>query len=525
MLKAVLLIEVNQCVSGLNLRQATVQETEIIRRLLRHPILKEFSAKSIRTVKDPSRQGLAAEIGRLFNDRSHDQLLILLLSDTIVKEPIYSSPASPNETPYRSGNKKSGNKTGQKNRRAVSDSLTISASLIHTLIDQYFSSSQDSPSGKERGDKFSPLNAHDTAPLDVRTQLDGENWTIITSSPSIASPVDENSEVAHSVELASPNWRQPAMMLGVSTFAMVALGLGSSYALLQTQENTQAKKSLERAQAMKAKADYAACINDARTIPQNASTYPTAQALLKTCETGQILTRLISQENYSSCIEHAKSTPAFQSLLNVCQSEQEKRVRREQDQQLWNNAQQLASSHNLKDAVTRLAQISPQSPVHPEAQVRINQWSIQLLEQAANSYREGQYDNAIALAQSIPPNSLHYPHAQETLDLWQEEWEANTQQLEAAHQALEVGSWREAVLAAKRVESTSNYWRQQATHIITQAESSLIEDARKAEERKCQQYQTDYLQGVIDVMTEIGPKGGAVREKCADLGVVIAEAY
>ena len=218
--------------------------------------------------------------------------------------------------------------------------------------------------------------------------------------------------------------------------------------------------------------------------------------------------------------------PALHPLVTVCRSEQEKRARLDKDQQLWNTAQKLALSHNLKDAITHLGQISSRSPVHSEALDLINRWSHQLLEQAINTYGEGRYDNAIALAQSIPARSVNYQHAQETLDHWRAEWESNTKQLAAAHQALEVGSWREAVSAAERVDSTSNYWRQQATNIIIQAEGQLLDNAREAEaEKRCQQYQTDYLQGVVDVMAEVGPKGGAIREKCADLGVVIADAY
>ncbi|MDJ0706825.1 MAG: hypothetical protein QNJ46_26430 [Leptolyngbyaceae cyanobacterium MO_188.B28] len=524
MLKAVLLIEVNQFTSGLSLRQAAAQEAETIRRLLRHPILKGFSAKSMSTLKDPSRQGLVEGIGRLFRDRRQDQLLILILSDNALKDPVYQPPTSPCETPHHSGNK-----TGQKTNRTVpgsfSGSLAIAASNVHTLIDQSLSNSQDSPPDKEQSSAFRQLDALDAEPLDVRTQLDGENWTIITSSPPSISPLNKHAEAAHSPKLDAPLWRRPAMMLGVSAFFMVTLALGSSYALLQTRENTQAKESLEKAQAMQSKSDYAACIDAARTIPSNASTYLAAQTLLKTCEIGQGITVLISQENYSSCIEQAKSIPAFQSLLNLCKREQENRMRLDKDQQLWNTAQQLALSHNLKDAVTHLGQISPQSPVHSEAQALINRWSDQLLKQAANTYTDGGYENAIALAQSIPASSLHYQHAQETIDHWQKEWEANTHQLAAAHQALEVGRWREAVSAAEMVNSTSNYWRLQVAQIINQAENRLLEDARKAEEKKCQQYHTDYLQGVVDVMTEVGPKGGAIREKCAELGVAIADAY
>ena len=520
MLKAVLLIEVNQYILGLNLRQAAVQEAEAIRRLLRHPILKGFSAKSMRTLKDPSRQGLAAGIAKLCSDRCDDQLLILLFSDAALQDPVDGQATSPCETSSQPGYK-----TRQKSNQTVLGSLAIAASIVHALIDQSVSNSQDTPSDKDQGDAFSQFDAMDRAPLDVRTQLDGENWTIITSSPASVSQLNQNADSFDSPKQTSPVPHRLAILLGVSVFVMVALALGSSHALLLTQENTQAKESLEKAQAMQAKGDYEACVRTARMIPQNASTYLAAQNLLKTCEIGQEITVLTSQENYSSCIELAKSTPAFQPLLNVCQREQEKLERLDEDQKLWNTAQHLALSHNLKDAVTRLTQISPQSPVHPEAQTLINQWSNQLLEQAANTYRDGRYDNAIALAQSIPVSSLNYQHAQETLDLWQEEWEVNTKQLAAAHQALQVGSWREAVTAAEMVDSTSNYWRRQVTQIITQAEARLLDDARKEAEKKCQQYQTDYRQGVVDVMAEIGPKGGAIREKCAELGVAIAEAY
>ena len=247
MLKAVLLIGPNQYESGLDRRQVVVQEAEAIRRLLRHPILKGLSTHSMRTLKDPSRQGLTDSIGQLFSDRSRDQLLILLFSDTALKDPS-GSPTSPYGT-----TRKTGYETEHKNNRTVSSALAIAASVVHTLIDHCLPNPQHTHPGKEGSSVSAKVTAMDPVPLDVRTQLDGESWIIITSSPPSVVPLNQTADTPHPPQQASPLWRRSAMILGVSAFAMVTLALGSSYALLQTQENTRAKASLEKAQALQAK--------------------------------------------------------------------------------------------------------------------------------------------------------------------------------------------------------------------------------------------------------------------------------
>lgn len=527
MVKAVVLIGVNRFESSLDPRLVAIQEAAAMRRIRRHPIIRGFSAKSIRRLKNPTRQGLADAIEHLFSDRRRDQLLMLVLSDAAIdaaiKHKIGRHPASTHETT---------DATGQKGDRAFGCSPAIAAGVVHELIDQCLAKQPDVSLDKHRSDAFGKeLTTKEEGTVDVRAQLDGEGWTIITSSPPRDSQLPQNRNYPRAPDPVAPIWSRPAMMLGVSATVIVTLGLGSSYALLQTNENQQAKQSLAKAEAMQAKADYVRCISAASMIPQNASTYLAAQNILKTCEVGQAISQLIDQENYSGCIARAKSTPALQPLLHICRSEQEKQDRLDHDQQLWDTAQQLAVSHNFKEAVTLLAQISQPGAVDRDTQTLINQWSNQLLDQAANAYGEGRYDHAIALAQAIPASSLSYQQAQKTIDRWRQQWESNTRQLAAAQHALEAGIWHEAVSAAETIDSTSSYWRQQALSIIAQADGHLWEEARKEEARKeeakkrCQQYQTDYQQGVVDVMAEVGPKGGAIREKCADLGIVIADAY
>lgn len=518
MVKAVLVIGLSQCETGLDPRLAAAQEVEAIRRIRLHPVIRDISAKSVRRLKNPTRQVLTEAIEHIFSPHRQDQLLILILSSQAIQG------ATGGQYPSTC---KTTDQTDPKNNSALVDALAIAASLIHDLIDHCLAKQQGEILHQCPSSPFAERSSNKAERnRDVRTQLDGESWTIITSSPPRASHLHSNTAFAHNRNPAFPQWRHPALMLGVSAVMMCILALGGGYALLQTQENQPAKQSLEQAQALQTKANYADCVKAASSIPPNSSAYLAAQDLLKTCKVGQAINRLISQDNYQGCIEQASSIPALQMLLETCKREQAKKARLEDDQQLWDTAQRFALSHNFRDAVTHLAQISQHSPVHPEAQTLINQWSNQLLQQAANAYGEGRYDNAIALAQAIPDSSMNYQHTQKTIDLWRQVWESNTQQLEAAQRALEVGIWHEAISAAEAIDASSSYWRQQASNIILQADRRLGDEARKAAaKRRCQQYQTDYQQGVVDTMAAIGPKGGAIREKCADLGVVIAEAY
>ena len=516
MVKAILLINVSLAGSGLDPRLDAIHQAKVIQQILRHPAIRGFSTQATRTLKNPTQRDVADAIEQLFDEQDRQQLLILVFLGQGVRE---------NSGKYGSTCGTPDN-TGRQTNRPFVFSAAIAIGVIHNLIDQCLAQQQaitldncydsDAKGGKTR----------DKGIVDVRAQLEGDGWIIITSSTPSASQLHPNIDNPPEPDRVSRLWRRPTLILAACAAVMVTLAFGSSYALLQSTENQQAKHALEKAQVMQARADYAGCVTAARLIPTNASTYLTAQNVLKTCEVGQVISTLISQKDYQGCIEQAQSIPPLKKLLHTCRSEQEKSARLDQDKHLWDKAQQLAVSHNLKDAVTYLSQISQPSLVHPEAQTLINLWSTQLLEQAANAYGEGQYDNAIALAQAIPTSSLSYQQAQKTLDQWQKEWASNMRQLEAAQHALEVGIWHEAVSAAETIDPTSSYWRQQASDIIAQADEHLLAEAQnEAEKKRCRQYQTDYQQGVIDAMAAVGPKGGAIREKCADLGIVIAEAY
>ena len=393
MVKAVLLIDVSRAESGLDPRLATVEEAKAIRRILHHPVIRGFSVQARKRLKNPTRQGLADAIEQLFHDRDRDQLLILVFSSQGIKHNTGGRYGSTCETP---------DNTGQKNNSTFVFSAAIATGVVHDLIDQCLARPQAITLDTCGGGDFKGFTAQDEGGVDVRAQLDGKGWTIITSSPPSASQLYQDTGDRHEPNHVSRLWNHPVRMLGVSAVVIFTLAVGSSYALLQTTEDQQAKQSLQRAQAMAAAADYAGCVKAARLIPPNASSYPAAQNALKTCEVGAEISRLLNQANYPDCIKQAKSIPALQPLLNTCQSEQAKRIQLEHDQHLWDTAQQLALSHNLKDAVTHLSQISQQSPVYSEAQILTNRWSNQLLEQAVNAYAEGQYEDAIALAQVIP---------------------------------------------------------------------------------------------------------------------------
>lgn len=91
-----------------------------------------------------------------------------------------------------------------------------------------------------------------------------------------------------------------------------------------------------------------------------------------------------------------------------------------------------------------------------------------ILEQAAEYYHTGDLETAIALAQTVPPNSAAYQPAGKVIIQWEKDWERAETQFQAAQKALDQGQWQE-VLNQVQAFPDNRFWREKLTPVVRRA--------------------------------------------------------
>ncbi|MGJ5673181.1 MAG: protein kinase domain-containing protein [Nostochopsis sp.] len=94
------------------------------------------------------------------------------------------------------------------------------------------------------------------------------------------------------------------------------------------------------------------------------------------------------------------------------------------------------------------------------------------LHKATEEFQDGDLEEAIALAKSIPLNSNVYPEAQTTIEEWQNQWQLATEQYLLAKQASEQEQWSEAIHAASQIPDIL-YWQSKTEPIVEQAKAKI----------------------------------------------------
>jgi serine/threonine protein kinase len=102
----------------------------------------------------------------------------------------------------------------------------------------------------------------------------------------------------------------------------------------------------------------------------------------------------------------------------------------------------------------------------------------QVLAQAAEQFRSGQLQQAIALAQSIPNGSRAYDAAQGAITRWQQDWQTAEIRFQQTEQALQAGKWAEVQQYSKTVPVIP-YWQERLTPLIQEARAKADAEANR----------------------------------------------
>ncbi|MDJ0716305.1 MAG: SUMF1/EgtB/PvdO family nonheme iron enzyme [Prochloraceae cyanobacterium] len=172
MTKIGLLVGVSEYQPGLNPLPSAVKDVEALKEVLQHPDMGGFAQKDITVLKNPDRQRMEEAIEQLFARRHKNDLVLLFFSGHGIKD-------ETNRLYLATSN------TRKTNRGDLIRSSAVPASFIHdnmnrsrskrkvVILDSCFS-----------GAFAEGLSAKDDGTVNIREELGGEGWAILTSSTS-----------------------------------------------------------------------------------------------------------------------------------------------------------------------------------------------------------------------------------------------------------------------------------------------------------------------------------------------------
>ncbi len=138
-------------------------------------------------------------------------------------------------------------------------------------------------------------------------------------------------------------------------------------------------------------------------------------------------------------------------------------------------AQTLINAGNLHGALTQLRRIQDENAVSRSVSHLREQITSALLDQAQQTYDEGQLPTAIALLNSLPQETTPSEQRQQIAQDWQQAWDKNQQQFDQAQAALLQNNPQQAI--AQTQPLTTSHWQHQGQTLRDRAYAQLVSQA------------------------------------------------
>lgn len=225
----------------------------------------------------------------------------------------------------------------------------------------------------------------------------------------------------------SQSWLAKLLAVIGTGSVLILLGSVGINAYQQLQVYKQEEAAWQNVQALETQGEYRQCIEQGATIASESRFYPDATLLIQRCQFAE--------------------------------------------------AQKLAESERLAEAIAALIALSPTAENSGQAETLIKEWSEQILTQAENQFQAGELDKAKEVLNSIPEEAPAADIAKRFQQQWESEWENNATLVQTAEQSLQSGRWLDAKQTLEKV-SAHGYWQKQIQPLLTEAEGGIAEVLR-----------------------------------------------
>ena len=140
---------------------------------------------------------------------------------------------------------------------------------------------------------------------------------------------------------------------------------------------------------------------------------------------------------------------------------------------------------------------------------------LDLLERATEQYQAGNFDEALALAKSIPSDSSVYQKSLTTLQQWRSEWDKAAAQFQSAEQAFKDGHWREVLETARHAPNNS-YWQHKLELLAEQAKPEVEAESQQLLKQAYKLAAVKDFAGALTILKKIPPEtdtGSKIQSK------------
>ncbi|MCM1982495.1 hypothetical protein [Lyngbya confervoides] len=162
---------------------------------------------------------------------------------------------------------------------------------------------------------------------------------------------------------------------------------------------------------------------------------------------------------------------------------------------------------NLSKALEMVKNWDENDPMFEQVSKLSNDWSRSILVVAQQTLEEGKLEEAIALAEKVPPSSSYYKESRSVIEDWKQDWESGAALLEEARDAVQEQDWLVATDRLRQlVQLEGDHWQKRADKLISEmsVEQEAFRKLNLANDRA--QYGTvEDIEAAIKVSTQIDP--------------------
>lgn len=140
---------------------------------------------------------------------------------------------------------------------------------------------------------------------------------------------------------------------------------------------------------------------------------------------------------------------------------------------------------------------------------------LDLLERAKEQYQAGNFEEAIALAQSIPSTSSAYQDSLAATQKWRQEWNKAAAQFKAVEQAFNEQRWQDVLKEASKTPNIT-FWQQKIEPLVEQARPQLEAEAQQLLQQAYKRAGQKDFTGAITLIKQIHPEtptGATIQPK------------
>ncbi|MGQ4647510.1 hypothetical protein [Lyngbya aestuarii] len=141
-----------------------------------------------------------------------------------------------------------------------------------------------------------------------------------------------------------------------------------------------------------------------------------------------------------------------------------------------------------------------------------------LLDKATEQYKSGNFEEAIALADSIEQDSSAYEEAVIFRQKWRQEWDTGASQFEAVKQAFNEGRWQDLLEEARQTPNVE-VWQRKIAPFVIAAKPQLENEAKNLLQQAYQQAAQKNFTEAIVLLKKISPEtstGAQIKPKLTE---------